>query len=299
MRPSPSDSLREGAAQHPDRLAVDDGTVRLSYAALDAAVDAATRKLTQEGVAPGERVGLLLGNSVRFVAAYLAVLRAEATVVPFDPTSVPDRPTLRDADLRLLLAEPPLAAELTRVAEGILSPAPALRFGDVVPGLAAVMRGEPELSPCATGDEPDRRAPLHERHDGASEGGDAQPREPHRNSRDGHRSRRPHECRPPRSARPALSPVCTPRGRPGPPRGSVAHPVRQPHVPRPGAAAPRARAGHRGLWRAERPHDPRRHALRRAVSRLGALAPHPHARHRSHAAGPSRAPPRRPPRRPA
>lgn len=124
--------------------------MRFSYAALDAVVTDAAEALRHEGAGPGERVGLLLGNSARFVVAYLAVLRAEAVVVPFDPAAVPDRSTLEDADLRLLLAEPRFADALAQEAGGLLTSTESLAFGDALPGAVAVLRGDPALPPCET-----------------------------------------------------------------------------------------------------------------------------------------------------
>lgn len=151
MSPSPSESLREHARRHPGRPALSDGSVRLTYAALEAAVAQAAEALTPH-VGPGDRVGMLLDNTVRFVVVYLAALRAGAVVVPFNPAALPDAFTLEDAALRLLVAEPRHAGALDG-ASG-LAPAPALSFGDAVPGEAALLKGSPAMPPCDGGADP-------------------------------------------------------------------------------------------------------------------------------------------------
>ena len=129
-----------------------DGAVRLTFAALEAEVAQAAEALAREGVRPGDRVGMLLDNSARFVVVYLAALRADAVVAPFNPAALPDAFTLDDAALRLLAAEP-RHAEALAGGEG-LTGAPALRFGEAIPGEVSLLRGTPEALPCETGEDP-------------------------------------------------------------------------------------------------------------------------------------------------
>ena len=82
----PSDLVRRVARQNPDRLAVVDGDTRLSYAALDARVNAAAHALLDCALTIGDRVALQLGTGADFVLLYLAVLRAGLVAVPVNPS---------------------------------------------------------------------------------------------------------------------------------------------------------------------------------------------------------------------
>src|SRR3569833_1218996 len=79
--------LTRAAATWPDHPAVrETGTGRgLTYARLEAAVQAQARRLADGGVEPGDRVALRLPTSVDFVVAFFGALRAGAGVVPLSP----------------------------------------------------------------------------------------------------------------------------------------------------------------------------------------------------------------------
>lgn len=76
------DSLQASASRYPDRVALVDGVHRITYSVLVGKVEAATSFLVREGVAPGDRVAILLENSVEYVVAYFSVLRAGGIAVP-------------------------------------------------------------------------------------------------------------------------------------------------------------------------------------------------------------------------
>lgn len=65
----------------PDAIALVDGTRRVSYEALWNKARALAGFMNEVGVKPGDRVALLMGNSVEYVAAYYAVLLHGAVVV--------------------------------------------------------------------------------------------------------------------------------------------------------------------------------------------------------------------------
>ncbi|OBA89889.1 hypothetical protein A5662_23640 [Mycobacteriaceae bacterium 1482268.1] len=69
----------------PGALAISDGTLSSTYRELDEASNRLAHLLIDHGVAPGERVALLLPRSAEAVAAILAVLKTGATYVPLDP----------------------------------------------------------------------------------------------------------------------------------------------------------------------------------------------------------------------
>ena len=100
--------LREGVTNHgvlsavlchadraPDRPAVKDLDRSLTRGELRSAAGRVAAGLRQKGVEPGDRVALLIGNSVDFVVAALGCLWAGATFVPLAITD----PDLRRAQI--------------------------------------------------------------------------------------------------------------------------------------------------------------------------------------------------------
>ncbi len=79
-----SEILPAVALRDPDRPALVSGSLRLTYADLNARVDACAADLVGRGVRCGDRVALLLPNGVDFVVAFFAVLRAGGVVVPLN-----------------------------------------------------------------------------------------------------------------------------------------------------------------------------------------------------------------------
>jgi amino acid adenylation domain-containing protein len=71
------------AAAHPDRVAVDDGTRRLTYREAQATVAALAARIASE-TAPGDLVGILLPASAEFPLVLLACLEAGRVFVPLD-----------------------------------------------------------------------------------------------------------------------------------------------------------------------------------------------------------------------
>ena len=100
------DWLRQRSASTPNRLALVCGADRLSYAALDIAVDTAASELQSRGVRAGQIVALLSGNSATFVVAVHAVARLGAVLMPMNLRLTPAELTfqLRDSGARHLLA---------------------------------------------------------------------------------------------------------------------------------------------------------------------------------------------------
>jgi long-chain acyl-CoA synthetase len=86
-----ADLVAQAASQHGRRPAVTevDGAGRASWSQVEAAVARAAAGLRRRGVGVGERVGLLLPNSLGFATAYWAALRAGATAVLMNPGYTP------------------------------------------------------------------------------------------------------------------------------------------------------------------------------------------------------------------
>jgi D-alanine--poly(phosphoribitol) ligase subunit 1 len=85
------ESVLSFADRTPDRPAVKDDERELTYAQLRDAVAALAAGLDRRGVAPGDRVGLHLPNSVDFLVAALACLWTGAIFVPLAVTDPPAR----------------------------------------------------------------------------------------------------------------------------------------------------------------------------------------------------------------
>jgi long-chain acyl-CoA synthetase len=77
--------FEHAAADHGERPAVRMDDLVLSYAELRAAAARATALLSSLGVAPGDRVGIMLPNVPAFPIAYYGALGAGAIVVPMNP----------------------------------------------------------------------------------------------------------------------------------------------------------------------------------------------------------------------
>ena len=80
-----ADSLHDTAAHLPDRPALL-GAATVTYRELNARVDEVAGAFQGAGLAPGDRVALLLGNSGYFVEAFYGALRAGLVAVPVNNT---------------------------------------------------------------------------------------------------------------------------------------------------------------------------------------------------------------------
>ena len=105
--------LFENLGTAADRLALVDGTRRLTFGELRSRVDAFATGLA-ERVRPGEVVALLASNSTEFVVAFLGALRAGVVVTPVNVLATAEEVSRQatGAGARLLLA----ASGLTQVA---------------------------------------------------------------------------------------------------------------------------------------------------------------------------------------
>ena len=99
------------AVLHPDDLAVEMGTTRLSYRELNERANRLARHLQAVGVLRGDRVGLCLTQSPHVIVAMTAILKAGAAYVPLDPAIPAARKTgiLQDTAAKVLISETSLA----------------------------------------------------------------------------------------------------------------------------------------------------------------------------------------------
>ncbi|HEV8517977.1 MAG TPA: AMP-binding protein, partial [Burkholderiales bacterium] len=100
------------AARFADKVAVIDlygGVERfVTYSQLDEHADRVAGLLTKLGVAPGERVGMIVGNRVEFLEIFFGSMRAGAIPVAINTRLARDtlRFILEDAECRVAFVEP-------------------------------------------------------------------------------------------------------------------------------------------------------------------------------------------------
>src|SRR6202046_4079376 len=128
--------LTERAALAPGLPAVAAGDRSLSYEELDRLSNQVARALLAQGVAPGERVGILAPKSAASVVAVFGVLKAGACYVPLDPRSPAERQAsiMRDSGVAVVLAD-----------EGTAQRAAAM--ADTVPELRCLVMTGPHWGP--------------------------------------------------------------------------------------------------------------------------------------------------------
>ena len=123
--------LRAAAAQRPEAIALVEGSRRVTYAELDAAVACVAGNLRNCGIAQGDRVALILGNRIEFIEATFAVARLGAISVPINIRQ--RRPeneyVLRHSGATAVIFEAELASEMPDA-----SAAPELRHRFAIGG---------------------------------------------------------------------------------------------------------------------------------------------------------------------
>lgn len=76
--------LEDSARTVPDREALVCGSIRLSYAQVDAAANQVANLLVQRGIEPGDKVALTCPNLPFFAFVYYGILKAGGVVVPLN-----------------------------------------------------------------------------------------------------------------------------------------------------------------------------------------------------------------------
>ena len=100
--------LRASADVRPDHPAIRFNERTVTYAELDRAARGVATSLRDRGIAPGDKVAILVPNLPEFTIAYFGILYAGCTVVPLNVLlSAPEvRYHLEDSDAALLFAHP-------------------------------------------------------------------------------------------------------------------------------------------------------------------------------------------------
>jgi long-chain acyl-CoA synthetase len=79
--------LERSAEARPDHLALVHGSTRATYAEVEAIANRVANALLAQQVMRGDRVAILLENSLHYIAAYYGVLKAGAIAVPLFPST--------------------------------------------------------------------------------------------------------------------------------------------------------------------------------------------------------------------
>ena len=116
-----ADLVRRAARATPEHLALIAGPARVTWSALDGEVDRVAGGLTALGLVPGDRVGLVLGNTPDFPTAYFGCLRAGLVAVPVNTTYTATERShlLADAGARAVVCAPGEAAGVTALRDGL------------------------------------------------------------------------------------------------------------------------------------------------------------------------------------
>lgn len=137
-------AVAEHAARTPDKVALEHGAVRVTYAELEARSNRLARHLVARGVERGEPVALCLSRTDELVVALLAIVKSGGAYLPLDPNYPAERLRfmLADSGARVLVCEERLAGELP--AEGlelVLLERDRARFGQLAPGPLPALAG--------------------------------------------------------------------------------------------------------------------------------------------------------------
>src|SRR5690242_6674860 len=113
--------LAENARRRPDKTALVEGDLRLTFAQVWQRARAQAGALVGLGVRPGERVALMAPNTAEFPQAYYAIAAAGAVVVPVHLllSAAEVEHVLKDSGATLLLCHPAQAETGTAAAHRV------------------------------------------------------------------------------------------------------------------------------------------------------------------------------------
>lgn len=113
------DRLRALAARHPERTALTQEGLSVSYAELDQAADRLAQNLAAAGAKAGTRVILMADNSAAYLAAAVAIWRTGAVLTTLYASSLPDEVAyaFENSGATLVVADSRAAALVRRIEE--------------------------------------------------------------------------------------------------------------------------------------------------------------------------------------
>jgi len=148
--------LAATARRDPSKVALVAGGTRRTFAALDADSDTLARALQDLGVRRGDRVAIMLENSIEYVTAFFGALKAGAVYVPVNPATKADKLAyiLNDCGVRALVAPTTLARTVLPALAEAPSVAATLWVGPAVARPAGGAAFDAILSAAATPSDP-------------------------------------------------------------------------------------------------------------------------------------------------
>ncbi|MEI8084354.1 MAG: AMP-binding protein, partial [Actinomycetes bacterium] len=84
-----ADLVQDAASRRPDSAAIVEAERTTTWAQVERLVRAVSGGLAVRGLAPGDRVAMVLGNSLEFVTTYFGILRAGLIAVPINTAYTP------------------------------------------------------------------------------------------------------------------------------------------------------------------------------------------------------------------
>jgi long-chain acyl-CoA synthetase len=135
-------NLIDTAAEHADRPALKMDDAGLTYAEFRDAASKVAASLQARGIAPGDRVGMVLPNVLSFPVVFYGALLAGAAVVPMNPLLKAREVEyyLRDSGARLVVALEPSAEPVVEAAGTV-----GIEAVTVGPALPDALIGDPAL----------------------------------------------------------------------------------------------------------------------------------------------------------
>lgn len=127
--------LEHSARRRPDKIAVVADGKRLSYADVDTSANQVANSLIEHGVVRGDRVAILLDNSVETVISIFAALKANAIFSVINPSTKADKLSyvLQDLEPRAIITHRDKLNIAMTAVEGAVSIQHMLVVGDDVP----------------------------------------------------------------------------------------------------------------------------------------------------------------------
>tara|TARA_R110002020_G_scaffold87061_15_gene215014 strand:+ start:16091 stop:17581 length:1491 start_codon:yes stop_codon:yes gene_type:complete len=142
-------SVRHHAILRPDAVALVEDDRHVTYAMLDQLVSGCALRLVTDGVRVGDRVAIVLPNSIEWVIAYQGALRAGAVPVPLNPL-------LADAEINAIVrdSEPAAVISCDRWSRADQHPACSLVYDIAAAGkpLVSTTAAAVECPPCRPDD---------------------------------------------------------------------------------------------------------------------------------------------------
>ncbi|MES2316843.1 MAG: amino acid adenylation domain-containing protein [Pseudomonadota bacterium] len=106
--------FEDSAAAHGAAIALRHGSISMTYEQLNAKANRLAHYLVEQGVGPGQRIGIYVERSLELMVAILGVLKSGAAYVPFEPKNTRERlgRIIADAGIEWVLAQPGMADRL-------------------------------------------------------------------------------------------------------------------------------------------------------------------------------------------